>query len=180
MGYLNNIRLWWANAWGLDIFLLRWNFLCNGIGYNGIWSPFISLTHSPSGGFDSLAPSAAVCPAESKEPNMPLICDPKLSNGALLINPRSLWLTTCLSAIHGLPQSAFPRCLSKYLADLPLNPLSLFRHNFAFIPHYGWRTVPFWSSCPWLAWLPHLSGQGSSQLEEDANKPDIIVFVFVF
>lgn len=129
MGYLNNIRLLWADAWGLDIFLLRWNFLCNGIGYNGIWSPFVSLTHSPSGGFDSLVPFATVNPAVSEEPNMSQICDPMLSNGVLLVNPRSLWCTKHSFIIDGLTQSAFPRCLWPYLADLPLNLPGLFRYN---------------------------------------------------
>ena len=129
MGCLNNIRLLWADASGLDIFLLRWNFLCNGVGYNRIWCPSISLTHSPSGGCDSLAPCAAASPAVSKEPNVPLICDQTLSNGALLVSPRSLWFSKCSSIMGNSPQSAFPRCLWSHLAHLPLNPPSLFRHD---------------------------------------------------
>ena len=138
MGYLNNMRLLWADAWGLDIFLLRWNFLCNGLGYNGIWSPFISLTHSPSGGFDNLAPYAAASPAESKEHNRPLICDQRLSNRALSweapdlfdlpsIHPSSMALLNLLSqgfyhltwrsSLRTLPACIDTTCLSHFVHD---------------------------------------------------------------
>lgn len=125
MGYLNNIRLLWADAWGLAIFLLRWNFLCNGIGYNGIWSPFISLPHSPSGGFDSLVPFVTLSPAVSEEPNVSQICDPTLSNGALLGNPGSLWCTKHSFIIDELlnPYSiCFPKVLMALLSWSPSEP----------------------------------------------------------
>lgn len=174
MGYLNNIRLLWANASGLDIFLLRWNFLCNGVGYNRIWSPSISLTRSPSGGCDSLAPFAAASPAVSQEPNVPLICDQKLPNGALLVSSRSLWLSKCSSIMGSFTQSAFPRCLWclwSYSAPLPLNPPSLFRHNLS-LSHImdGAHLCPEGSEFhPWLRRVPCLSGWGSSQFEDVAK-----------
>lgn len=130
MGYLNTIRLLWADAWGLDIFLLRWNFLCNGIGYNGIWSPFISLTYFSSGCFDSPTPFAADSLAVSKEPNMLLICDQK----ALLINSRSLWFAKHPSITDGLAQSTFPGCLLSNLVSLLLNLPDLFRHTTCVCP----------------------------------------------
>lgn len=157
MGYLNNIRLLWADASGLDIFLLRWNFLCNGVGYNRIWSPSISLTHSPSGGCDNLAAFAAASPAGSKEPNVPLICGQKLSSGALFPSPRSLWFSKCSSIMGSFTQSAFPRCLWSYLAHLPLNAPSLFSHNLSpshitagaqCCPGGFWVFASGWGGCP--------------------------------